>query len=72
MRLFTIQPIHSAGFCNGKLLFINRKQNTEAIINLEQLVSIDKRSDYGYNIHTTKQSYWISNEDYERVMKELS
>ena len=72
MRLITIQPIHSAGFYNGEILFINRKQNAEAIINLDQLVSIDKRSDYGYNIHTTNQSYWISNEDYERVMKELN
>lgn len=72
MNLFVIQPIYSAGFYNGKLLFTARKQNTETIINLDQLASIDKRSDYGYNIHTTNQSYWISNEDYKRIMKELS
>ena len=70
MNLFIITPIKTVGFINGQMLFVS--YNYEAIVNLNHLTSICKRADYGYSLNLGGESYWITDEDYERIMKELN
>lgn len=71
MNLFTIIPIEMAGFVNGQILFTSSYKQ-EVIVNLNCLTSIEKRRDYGYMLNIDNKSYWITDKDYERIMKELN
>ena len=67
MNSYVTIPTTNVGYANRKILFISTCPNGEVI-----LTSIEKRLDYGYMLNIDNKPYWITDEDYERIMKELN